>query len=211
LEVIAKAAKEQGSRFFYAPDVVEDREIPADFPLKGSFNRENAVTALAALKVSGTDPVASLSNVVWPGRFHEIGPFIVDGAHNPPAAEELVAALGDEKVDLVAGFCADKDAVETLSILAPRIRRGTAVKTNNPRSLSAQEAALRMREAGIEARAENGGLSAALAAARSDVRTLVCGSLFLAGEAVVLLGAYPWGEAVRFDQSELIKAEVFGS
>jgi hypothetical protein len=54
-------------------------------------------------------------------------------------------------------------------------------------------------------------LSAALAAARSDVRTLVCGSLFLAGEAVVLLGAYPWGKTVRFDQSELIKAEVLGS
>ena len=62
-----------------------------------------------------------------------------------------------------------------------------------------------MREAGIEARAENGGLSAALAAAGNDVRTLVCGSLFLAGEAVVLLGAYPWGGTVRFDKSELLE------
>ncbi len=79
----------------------------------------------------------------------------------------------------------------------------TAVKTNNPRSLAAEEAAALMREAGIEARAENGGLAAALAVAGKDVRTLVCGSLFLAGEAVVLLGVYPWGGDIRFDRSEL--------
>ena len=203
LEVIEKEAKTLGAPFFYAPDVVEDCEIPEDFSLKGAFNRENAVTALAALKVLGTDPVTSLADVVWPGRFQEIGSFIVDGAHNPPAAEALAAALDDEKVDLIAGFCADKDAVETFRILAPHIRRGTAVKTNNPRSLAAEEAAALMREAGIEARAENGGLAAALAVAGKDVRTLVCGSLFLAGEAVVLLGVYPWGGDIRFDRSEL--------
>ena len=204
LDVLEKEAKAQGAPFFYAPDMVNACEIPEDFPLKGAFNRENAVTALAALKVLGTDPVKSLANVVWPGRFQEIGRFIVDGAHNPPAAEALASALGSEKVDLIAGFCADKDVAETLSILAPHIRRGTAVKTNNPRSLSAEEAAERMRAAGIKAKAQDGGLEAALAAVGKDVRTLVCGSLFLAGEAIVLLGAYPWGNDVRFDKSELL-------
>jgi hypothetical protein len=48
---------------------------------------------------------------------------------------------------------------------------------------------------------------AALAAAAGDVRTLVCGSLFLAGEALVLLGAYPWDGDVRFDASELLHAD----
>ena len=33
---------------------------------------------------------------------------------------------------------------------------------------------------------------------------LVCGSLFLAGEALVALGAYPW-PADRFDASELLR------
>jgi folylpolyglutamate synthase/dihydropteroate synthase len=61
-----------------------------------------------------------------------------------------------------------------------------------------------MRAAGIEAKAQDGGLEAALAAVGKDVRTLVCGSLFLAGEAIVLLGAYPWGNDVRFDKSELL-------
>ena len=204
LEVIEREAKAQGAPFFYAPQLADESEIPPSFALKGSFNRENAVTAIAALKVLG-ESVGTMADVVWPGRFHEIGSFIVDGAHNPPAAAALAAALGEEKVDLIAGFCADKDVVETLGILAPHIRKGIAVKTNNSRSLSAEEAAARMREAGIDAKAESGGLAAALAAAGKDVRTLVCGSLFLAGEAVVLLGAYPWGEAVRFDQSELLK------
>ena len=50
--------------------------------------------------------------------------------------------------------------------------------------------------------------AAALAAAGNDVRTLICGSLFLAGEAVVLLGAYPWGGADRFDRSELLETDT---
>ena len=32
-------------------------------------------------------------------------------------------------------------------------------------------------------------------------------SLFLAGEALVLLGAYPWDGDVRFDASELLHAD----
>ena len=112
----------------------------------------------------GTDP-GDLGDVVWPGRFQEIDRFIVDGAHNPPAAEALVAALGNEKVDVIAGFCGDKDAEEVMRILSPRIRRVVAVATNNPRSL------------------------------------------FLAGEALVLLGAYPWDGDVRFDASELLHAD----
>jgi hypothetical protein len=65
-----------------------------------------------------------------------------------------------------------------------------------------------MRASGIAAvTAEPSGLPAALADADGEVRTLICGSLFLAGEALVLLGAYPWGDEVRFDASELLHAE----
>ena len=208
LEVISRRAKELGSPFFYAPDIIDERIIPAEFSLKGAFNRENAVTALAALKVMGTDPTAMgtdpgfLANVVWPGRFQEVGRFIVDGAHNPPAAEALAAALGDEKVDLIAGFCGDKDVVEVLHRLSPHVRRATAVATNNPRSLSAEETAELMQAAGMDATAEPHGLAAAFAAADTGVRTLICGSLFLAGEALTVLGAYPWGGEKRFDVSE---------
>ena len=49
--VVETRAREVGAPFFFAPDLADESEIPADFSLVGSFNRENAVTALAALKV----------------------------------------------------------------------------------------------------------------------------------------------------------------
>ena len=111
-------------------------------------------------------------------------------------------------LDLICGFCGDKDVGEVLSTLAPIVRKGFAVKTNNPRSLSAEETAAKMRTAGIDAIA-CASLKEAIELTRgtrheAQGTTLICGSLFLAGEALVELGAYPWG-APRFDKSELLR------
>ena len=258
IEVIRRAAAEKGAPFYYAPELADESEIPEDFPLLGAFNRENCVTALAALKVIkvglGSDRVSlgsdrvrqqelrvDLSGVVWPGRFQRVGEFLVDGAHNPPAARALASALSSTSthtltlspshpLTLIAGFCGDKDALEVLKILRPFVARGFAVRTNNPRSLSAEATAALMREAGIPSEAcgslkeaigkatdgeslasrsaYNGG-ARNLEAGRPEGRAhnfdvLICGSLFLAGEAIVELGAYPWGSP-RFDSSELLK------
>lgn len=204
--VVEARAKEVGAPFFYAPEVASAADVPRDFPLGGTFNRENAVTALAALKVLGKGDARGFADVVWPGRFQRVGNFIVDGAHNPPAARALAAALRElnlsEPLTLVAGFCGDKDVGEVLSILAPFVKKGYAVRTNNPRSLSAEETAEKMRAAGIDAVASPS-LAAAIRSAASDPRALICGSLFLAGEALVELGAYPW-PSCRFDVAELL-------
>ena len=220
--VIASAAAEHGAPCFYAPELVDPSEVPDDFSLPGSFNRENAQTALAALKVMNLSPAdmeacrRGFASVVWPGRFQRVGGYLVDGAHNPPAAEALAAALSDlgvapKSVDLVAGFCGDKDVDDVLAVLAPFVRRGLAVKTNNPRSLEAAETAAKMRTAGFDAEpcstlAEALYRSAAATAGKTAARlpkTLVCGSLFLAGEALVALGAYE-GRA-RFDAAESLR------
>ena len=149
------------------------------------------------------------SSVVWPGRFQQIGNFIVDGAHNPPAARALVDALSTFNLqpstfNLVFGACGDKDVSEVLSILAPIVKKGYAVKTNNPRSLSAEETAAKMRAAGIDAVACPSLRSAIQQSKQSDNQTIICGSLFLAGEALVELGAYPWGNT-RFDLNESLR------
>ena len=231
---ISSRATEVGAPFFYAPELANESEIPNGFPLAGAFNRENAVTAIAALKVlrmldgekpdapgqrESMKPLAAplplemlnrLLKTVWPGRFQRVGDFIIDGAHNPPAADALAATLAEEfpgrRLALVAGFCGDKDVDSVLRTLAPRVSRGFAVMTNNPRSLSADETATRMRAAGIEGEA-CGSLAAALSRSRGKGGdpTLVCGSLFLAGEALVELGAYPWGDASRVDPSEALR------
>lgn len=206
--VVKAAAHEHSAQFVYAPDIASEAEIPAGFSLRGSFNRENAVTAIAALKIF--DKLHNLAaklpeNIVWPGRFQRIGRFIVDGAHNPPAAEALVRALDEVReggLVLVAGFCGDKDVEATLNILKPYANKAYAVATNNPRSLSAEDLAAKMRSAGLKAESA-ASLREALTKAESVAKNniLVCGSLFLAGEALVELGAYPW-PVKRFDPSE---------
>lgn len=213
LDVIKSRADEVGAPFVYASDIASSKEIPSNFSLMGSFNRENAVTALAVLRTMGVSGFeCGFASVVWPGRFQRVGSFVVDGAHNPPAARALASALseGPRLENLVAGFCGDKDVDEVLRIIAPFVRRGFAVKTNNPRSLSAEATAEKMKLAGIDA-IPCDSLKNAIAQA-GTVPTLICGSLFLAGEALVELGAYPWGQSPdvrgqspRFDPSERLK------
>ena len=92
-----------------------------------------------------------------------------------------------------------------MRILKPFVSRANAVKTNNPRSLAPEALAAHLAAVGIPAEPAES-LSAALRQAdASDARTvLICGSLFLAGEALVALHAYPW-PTDRFDDSELLR------
>lgn len=205
IETVRAAAVAAGAPFVYAPDVADASRIPPGFPLAGSFNRENAVTAIAALETLGAaGAIPGIAKAEWPGRFQRVRNFIIDGAHNPPAAEALANALREERdaaagdpcktrredgLILVAGFCGDKDSAAVLRTLAPFVSRGIAVKTSNPRSLTAEETAARMAQAGIPATTAP---SVAEALARcGDSPTLICGSLFLAGEALAVLGIMP--------------------
>ncbi|MCR5753119.1 MAG: bifunctional folylpolyglutamate synthase/dihydrofolate synthase [Kiritimatiellae bacterium] len=217
--VVEARARAVGAPFYYAPDLASNDDVPQSFPLLGLFNRENAVTAVAALRVLERvcgrrlhAVEAGLQGVVWPGRFQRIGPFIVDGAHNPPAATALAESLKPlcrdrEKPDLIFGACGDKDVGTVLRTLSPLVGRGFAVRTNNPRSLDSVSLSRKMHDAGIDAK-PCASLKEALAISRSrtsssdDIAAVVCGSLFLAGEALVELGAYPWPSG-RIDPSEL--------
>ena len=190
---------------------------PPNFALFGAFQEENAATVKAVLDVlregrASSQPfaipdsaiAAGLARVVWPGRCQRIVrdgvTYIVDGAHNPDAAVALARVLSNEKlrhVGLVAGFCGDKDVAGHLRTLAPLVARAWAVPIRNDRSLAPEAVAAHMRAAGIAEAAAcatvSDGLSAAAAWARETGNVvIVCGSLFLAGEALVALDAYPW-------------------
>ncbi len=178
----------------------------------GAYQLENVATAVAALEVwSQTTGLAlpdlafkqGLEQVRWPARFQLVRrdpPVIVDGAHNPDAAAALALALRRGRfkgpMGLVAGFCDDKDVQGFLRALAPLMRRAWAVATPSPRSLPAAATAAAMRRAGLEAVPADT-LAAALAdgevwAGREQGALLVCGSLFLAGEALRHYDALPW-------------------
>jgi len=186
---------------------------PIDFALFGAFQAENAVTALAALEVlaqiHGFDipdhaVKAGLEGVVWPGRCQRVVSegvtLIVDGAHNPDGAvalrESLRAAKFTGPIGLVAGFCGDKDVLAHLRIMSGVATYGWAVPIRNARSLDPAATAERMLLAGFVEATPCASLSAALAAAKAWARScdgvlVVCGSLFLAGEALEELDAFP--------------------
>lgn len=216
-EVLEQIAKERNAPCIYAPDLIKESEIPEGFALAGKFNRENALTALAALKVLGVGKDAierGFASVVWPGRFQKIVKdgkrFIVDGAHNPPAMHALVDSLKEDAMPVnavICGFCGDKDVTANLALLREVADRGIAVPIRNPRSLSADATAKLMREAGFADVRSCESLEDALSLALDG--TVVCGSLFLAGEALQLLNAAPCGVAA-FIPNETLSAASHG-
>ncbi|MBR1871052.1 MAG: bifunctional folylpolyglutamate synthase/dihydrofolate synthase, partial [Kiritimatiellae bacterium] len=124
---------------------------PVKFALFGSFQIENAMTALATIDIlqknsAATVPdyavVRGLETVTWPGRCQKIGRngtlFIVDGAHNPCGAMALKEAVRwanlPQPIALVAGFCSDKDMLEHLRIMSGIAQHAYAVPIQNPRS-----------------------------------------------------------------------------
>ena len=209
VDIVRACALEAGSPFFYAPEIVDERVLGGEFPLGGSFNRENAVTALAALSVLGIKyDVGRLARVVWPGRFQKVGDVIVDGAHNPAGAKALADSLGGGAFALVAGFCADKDVGEVLREFSRFAEKGFAVAIKNERSLPARETAEMMNRAGIESTSCVSVSEAIESARRTGLPVVVSGSLFLVGEALLILDAYPWPELLvetgvnEIDESE---------
>ena len=187
---------------------------PIRLPLGGSFQAENAVTTIAvvdalcrsgALDIPDRAIVAGLSSVVWPGRFQCVVrdgvEIIVDGAHNPDGARALRDALRTANtgrpVCLIAGFCSDKDVLANLRIFSAVATCAIAVPICNSRSLEPTAVAERMHMAGfgsVEAfKSLREGLDAAMEWAKETSGMIViCGSLFLAGEALAVLGAFPW-------------------
>jgi dihydrofolate synthase/folylpolyglutamate synthase len=195
-------------------------------PLAGAFQLENIATAVAALEATEQrlgmnlpDEAfrTGLRQVCWPGRFQLVvrtPPVIVDGAHNPDGAAALRLALKQTgfrgPVALVAGFCDDKDSATFLRTLAPVVKRAWAVPVPSARGLPMEEVRDRMAASGMVT--ETGEMPAALAAAQAWAQAehglvLVCGSLFLVGQVLDHLHAFPWqvsGDRLP-DENEQIK------
>jgi dihydrofolate synthase/folylpolyglutamate synthase len=195
--VLERIAVERGAPCTYAPEATDARDVPDGLALGGLFNRENAVTAMAVLGTLGVGREAmerGFASVSWPGRYQRVEfggkTLLVDGAHNPPAMRALVDSLKAERAFgnfAVCGFCGDKDVAANLATLREVTATGFAVPIRNPRSLAPERTAELMREAGfhdVEACATLGD-----ALERAPSGAVVCGSLFLAREALEMMGA----------------------
>jgi dihydrofolate synthase/folylpolyglutamate synthase len=217
LNVIENEARLLGSRlsvvgrdWAWAPSAAGIRVTATDFePLEtkvalvGDHQRDNATTAIAALHavreripVGRTAIVSGLKTVVWPGRLQLLAqqPLVVlDGAHNAASAEVVLHALDRDftfdRLLLVVGLSAGKDALGVLGALAPRAEQIYLTRSAHERSAAPAELESLVRTTAPRATTRTiadaaTALDRALADARPEDLVLVTGSLFLVGEAL---------------------------
>ena len=129
--------------------------------LIGEHQLENLRCALAAVEalndahglgISAEQIRDGLSMVSHPARFELLShdPLVIlDGAHNPDGLAAFAKAVThlspDGRKTLIIGMLADKDS-HGLSVLKGLFTRIIATNVSNPRALSADELALRLRE-----------------------------------------------------------------
>jgi len=185
LEVIRRVAAEQ-----HAPLTVVNRADAVLTPLIGAHQVINSAIAVATLRSLNVPP--NFATTRWPGRFQIVGRYVLDGAHNPAAAEQLAVTLREQfpgkQIALVLGVLRDKDYAAACRILAPLAGTIACARVNSERTCDPGELAALCRAANPTAEVHAyPGVTEALAATNTEV-VVITGSLFLVGEAMTLLG-----------------------
>lgn len=181
--------------------------IRVDSPLKGPHQHRNLALAMAAavelatLTGRGITPAtieAGIRQTRWPGRMERIRrgavEWVLDVAHNPAGAQALRAALqddlrGSQPRTLVFSCLRDKSVHEMSSILFPLFDRVIVAPIHSARATALPDLLAAAAAVGVAAEPAE---SVVQALARADESTangiaVVCGSVYLAGEARSLL------------------------
>jgi dihydrofolate synthase / folylpolyglutamate synthase len=165
-----------------------------------SYQAPNVAVAIAAAEAAldtALDPKvtrATLRAMVFPGRFELVSarpPVVLDGAHNPQAAEVLASAISEAWPDAgsrpvaVLGVLADKDAAGIIDALAPVVAGFVVTQPASARALPVEMLAEHVRlQTGEEPLAIEPRLADALAVAMgASGGAVITGSLYTAGEA----------------------------
>lgn len=184
-------------------------------PIHGEHAAANAAAAIAAVEALlerelDVDAVrATLASVTSPGRLEVVGrhPLVVlDGAHNPAAAEALSTALPEtfagDRLHLVMAVFKDKDLEGIVRAIAPLADAGYATAVDSVRARPAKEVASALTAAGVPTEtfasvAE--ALAAARKAASEEDVILVTGSLYTVADArrVVVGASGAWSNRTR--------------
>jgi dihydrofolate synthase / folylpolyglutamate synthase len=108
---------------------VNDSHQKTPVSLSGEYQKQNAALAIAALHdaridIDDSSIARGLATVDWPGRFQKWDDHtIIDGAHNPAAAQILTKTwrelFGDQRATLVLAILSDKDLRGICEALAP--------------------------------------------------------------------------------------------
>ncbi len=171
--------------------------------MPGAHQADNAALAVAMLRHQQVVPVSAaamaqgIRTAQWPARLQLLGPgpvtetapqraFILDGGHNPDAAEALARYLSgaDQPIDALIGMMALKDARRFLAILAPHLASVTAVPIEGNDHLPLDVLEALAKEAGVPQTSSAPDLATALEnlPPRDGGTVLIAGSLYLAGK-----------------------------
>jgi dihydrofolate synthase / folylpolyglutamate synthase len=163
--------------------------------LAGKHQLDNVVVAIRAaecVKVPKERIEHGVNTAVWPGRLETIPgqpSFLLDGAHNEMACGVLAEHLKEfhpRGVRMIFGCMKDKKYQEMLTLLRPHASEMILTKGTSPRFIEPSALLDLVPDAHVEPT-----LAEAIAYARANTSpeetVLVCGSLYLIGEARVLL------------------------
>jgi dihydrofolate synthase/folylpolyglutamate synthase len=177
-------------------------------PLFGEQLARNAAAAVVACEslldraLEDRSVRAALGSATSPGRMEVVGrrPLVMlDGAHNPDAAEALATALRDAftwgRLHLVIAMFADKDVEKVTARLGPLADRAYACVNANPRSAPIERLAAALENAGVAETERHPTVSDAVGAARDatgeEDLILVTGSFYTVADARPLFVADP--------------------
>ncbi|HVP56745.1 MAG TPA: Mur ligase family protein, partial [bacterium] len=180
--------------------------------LLGSHQIANAALAVltvevlsrGGLKISDRAIELGLASARWPGRLEIVGRqphILLDGAHNVSGVSSLARSLGELDITkplTVFGVLRDKNCKQMLAVLSRKSGRLVFTSPGYHRALPLSELRKTGKALGLSARGFStvaGALEHALKQVRRDETVLVCGSLYVIGEAMQFLGYRP--QAVR--------------
>lgn len=158
---------ENAGKFRNDPACPEHTEwISIQTGLRGTFQMENALCALEALRILQKDyPLVTeravregLAKTRWPGRLEPIGSapdFYLDGSHNEGAVKMLRETLDiiypDRRIIYIMGVLADKDYGKMIQTMFHQGDRVFTVTPQNPRALDGRELAGQLVRQNIDA------------------------------------------------------------
>jgi len=179
-----------GNRLLHGADLSRYPDLRPQLP--GRHQLENislAVRAAECLGIPGDEIVHGVNTAKWPGRLERLGRFLLDGAHNVAAAKALAAFLEEfhpEGVWIIFGAMADKQFEEMIAILEPHARRFIFTQPKSSRAKDPSELGKLVPGSQVE-RAVADAIQYARIHAPSNMTILICGSLYLIGEARPML------------------------
>jgi dihydrofolate synthase / folylpolyglutamate synthase len=148
-----------------------------------------AVRVAECLGLNRENIIRGVNTATWPGRLERIGQFLLDGAHNVPAAHALADFLKEtypQGIWIIFGAMADKEYEKMLAILKPYARQFVFTRPQSSRAKDPAELQKLVPDAHVESTVP-AAISYARERAPAGTTILICGSLYLIGEARSIL------------------------